>query len=66
MFPVWDPDRDVIHEDNWIVLLDVSRCETHEVALRLRAEGLRHLCFALKRAASSRPLATDTFVRSRW
>ena len=66
MFPVWDPDRDVVHEDNWMVSLDVSRCETHEVAEQLRAEALRHLRLALQRAASSRPLATDTFVRSRW
>lgn len=66
MFPVWDPDRDVVHEDNWMVYLDVSRCETHEAAEQLRTDALRHLRSTLERAACNRPLATDTFVRSRW
>jgi hypothetical protein len=66
MFPVWDPSRDVVHEDNWIVSVDVSRCESHEVAEQLRTEAVRHLVFTLQRAATNRPVATDTFVRSRW
>ena len=66
MFPVWDPSRDVVHEDNWMVSLDASQCETHEVADQRRTEAVRYLACALQQAASNRPLATDTFVRSRW
>src|ERR1700677_4332967 len=66
MFPVWDPNRDIVHEDNWMVSLDVSRCETHEAAEERRTEAIRHLAFTLRQAACDRPLATDTFVRSRW
>jgi hypothetical protein len=66
MFPVWDPNRDIVHEDNWMVWVDVSKCETHEAADQLRNEAVHYLVFTLQQAASNRPLATDTFVRSRW
>jgi hypothetical protein len=66
MFPVWDPDRDVVHEDNWMVWIDVSQCETPEGAAQRTVEAVLHLRYTLQCAARNRPLATDTFVRSRW
>lgn len=66
MFPVWDADRNVVHEDNWTVWIDCSKCETCERALIERQILLEGLVAALERAAQGRPLAVDTFVRSRW
>lgn len=66
MFPVWDPDRDLVHEDNWMLFLDAGVCETHKVAEQRRAESVDFLIATLHGAAQRRPLATDTFVRSRW
>jgi hypothetical protein len=66
MFPVWNPDRDVVHEDNWILEIDVSECATCEEARRRADETSLHLITTLEAAIRCRPLATDTFVRSRW
>jgi hypothetical protein len=32
MFPVWSPDRQVIHEDNWTLEIDASECADHREA----------------------------------
>lgn len=66
MFPVWNPDRDVVHEDNWILEIDVSECATCEEARQRTDETVLHLITMLEAAIRCRPLATDTFVRSRW
>jgi hypothetical protein len=66
MFPVWNPDRDTVHEDNWILEIDVRQCATPEEARRRTDETVLHLIATLKVAIRCRPLATDTFVRSRW
>jgi hypothetical protein len=66
MFPVWNPERDVVHEDNWMMWVDVSRCKTPEGAAEGRTEAVRYLISTLEQATLNRPLATDTFVRSRW
>jgi hypothetical protein len=66
MFPVWNPETDVVHEDNWILEIDVSDCKTSEEAGRRRNETVLHLIATLQAAIRCRPLATDTFVRSRW
>lgn len=66
MFPVWNSDTDTVHEDNWMVCLDASKCKTHEEAAKRSLRAVRYLIKTLQRAVSSRPLATDTFVRSRW
>jgi hypothetical protein len=66
MFPVWNPDRDTVHEDNWILEIDVSDCAAPEEARRRTDETVLHLIATLEAAIRCRPLATDTFVRSRW
>jgi hypothetical protein len=66
MFPVWNPDSDVVHEDNWSLEIDVSLCNSHDEAERLRDETAKYLIATLRTAIRHRPLATDTFVRSRW
>ena len=66
MFPVWDAERGVVHEDNWMVWIDTSKCRTHKEAIQERDRAVRFLIDTLIRAASSRPLAIDSFVRSRW
>lgn len=66
MGPTWNPETDVIHEDNWGLEIDVSWCETCDDAEIKRDETMTGLCAALQRAAQNKPLATDCFVRLRW
>jgi len=66
MFPVWNPERDIVHEDNWIVEIDVSECQSPEEARKKTDQTVKHLVATLETATRCRPLATDTFVRSRW
>ena len=66
MFPVWSPERDVVHEDNWIVEIDVSECATADEARSRANQTVKHLVTTLEAATRCRPIATDTFVRSRW
>jgi hypothetical protein len=66
MGPTWNPDTDVVHEDNWGIEMSVDWCETPKEARTKRDETVKGLCVALRRAAENRPLATDSFVRSRW
>ena len=66
MGPTWNPETDVVHEDNWGIELDVSWCVDHKEAGIKRDETVQGLCSALRRAAENKPLATDCFVRSRW
>jgi hypothetical protein len=66
MFPVWNPERDLVHEDNWIVEIDASECATPEEARIRTNQTVKHLVATLAAATRCRPLATDTFVRSRW
>lgn len=66
MFPVWNPDRDVVHEDNWMLTIDVSECANHQEAEDRRTATVKFLLSTLETARRNRPLATDTFVRSRW
>src|SRR5205085_11487432 len=63
MFPVWNPDRDTVHEDNWIVEIDVSDCTRPDEARRRTDKTVLHLIATLEAAIRCRPLATDTFVR---
>jgi hypothetical protein len=66
MFPVWNPERDVVHEDNWTLTMDVSKCADHQDADSRRTVTVKFLLTTLAAAARNRPLATDSFVRSRW
>jgi hypothetical protein len=66
MFPVWNPERDVVHEDNWTITIDVSQCADYQEADHRRTVTVKFLLTTLAAAARNRPLATDSFVRSRW
>jgi hypothetical protein len=66
MFPVWNPERDVVHEDNWTLTIDVSGCADPHEAEGRRNSTVAFLLATLEAARRNRPLATDTFVRSRW
>jgi hypothetical protein len=66
MFPVWDSERDVIHEDNWMVWIDLSQCNSLDEAKRKRSDAIDFLVLTLRRAVFDRPSYTDSFVRSRW
>lgn len=66
MFPVWSPERDVVHEDNWTLSVDVSSCADPQDAEDRRNVTVKFLLATLEAARRNRPLATDTFVRSRW
>ncbi|MGO9120471.1 MAG: hypothetical protein ACLQPD_23010 [Desulfomonilaceae bacterium] len=66
MGPTWNPKTDVVHEDNWGIELDVTWCVDHKEAASMRDKTVAGLCAALRRAVQQLPLATDTFVRSRW
>lgn len=66
MFPVWNPDMDVVHEDNWTLTLDVSDCADPQEAEDRRNLTVKFLLATLEVARRNRPIATDTFVRSRW
>lgn len=66
MFPVWNPERDVVHEDNWTLTIDVSKCADDREADYRRTLTVKFLLTTLAAAARNRPLATDSFVRSRW
>lgn len=66
MFPVWNPERDVVHEDNWTLTIDVSKCADYQEADHRRTVTVKFLLATLAGAARNRPLATDSFVRSRW
>src|SRR5918911_1232113 len=56
MSPVWNPDRDTVHEDNWILEIDVRQCATPEEARRRTDETVLHLIATLKVAIRCRPL----------
>lgn len=66
MFPVWNPDSDVVHEDNWTLEIDPRECSSCEEAERRRDITVKYLIATLEAAMRYRPLAIDTFVRSRW
>lgn len=66
MFPVWNPDRDVVHEDNWTVAIDASECADPHEAENRRTVTVKFLAATLEAASRNRPLAVDAFVRSRW
>lgn len=66
MFPVWSPDRQVVHEDNWTLEIDASECADHVEAENRRTVTVKFLLATLEAAGRKRPLATDSFVRSRW
>jgi hypothetical protein len=66
MFPVWNPDRDVVHEDNWTLTIDVRGCADPQEAEDRRNLTVKFLLATLETASRNKPLATDTFVRSRW
>jgi hypothetical protein len=66
MFPVWNPDRDVVHEDNWTLAIDASECADPREAENRRTVTVKFLLETLEAARRNRPLATDSFVRSRW
>ncbi len=66
MFPVWDSNRDIVHEDNWMVWIDLSNCTSLENAIEIRNSSVLFLEDTLKRAVANRPLSNDCFVRSRW
>ena len=66
MGPTWNPEMDVVHEDNWMLEISVSWCKSAEEAIMKRNATVEGLCTTLKSAAFNRPLATDCFVRSRW
>ena len=66
MFPVWSPERGVVHEDNWSLAIDVSECADPLEAENRRTVTVKFLLDTLEAARRNRPLATDTFVRSRW
>jgi hypothetical protein len=64
--PIYDPQRDIVHEDIWILEIDVSKCENYVEAQNRRDGTVQYLILMLDRARKNKPLATDTFVRSRW
>jgi hypothetical protein len=66
MFPVWNPERDVVHEDNWTLTIDVRHCADLQEVVDRRNATVKFLLATLESARRNRPLATDTFVRSRW
>jgi hypothetical protein len=66
MFPVWSPDRQVVHEDNWTLEIDASECADHLEAEGRRTVTVKFLLATLQTARRNLPLATDSFVRSRW
>ncbi|MGO9570225.1 MAG: hypothetical protein ACLP5H_22070 [Desulfomonilaceae bacterium] len=66
MGPTWNPETDVVHEDNWGLEMDATWCVDYIEAINMRDETVIGLCAALRRALKHRPLATDCFVRSRW
>ncbi len=66
MFPVWNPERDVVHEDNWTLAIDASECADHLEAENRRTVTVKFLLTTLEAASKNRPLAVDSFVRSRW
>jgi len=47
MGPTWNPDTDVVHEDNWGLEMDVTWCADHEEAAIKRDETIKGLCSAL-------------------
>jgi hypothetical protein len=66
MFPVWSPERNLVHEDNWSLAIDASECADHLEAENRRTVTVKFLTETLEAAARNRPLAVDSFVRSRW
>jgi hypothetical protein len=66
MFPVWDSDRDVVHEDNWMIWIDLSQCLTLDEARTAKLDTIKGVLAALESAARNLPNGSDCFVRSRW
>ncbi|MCH8094595.1 MAG: hypothetical protein IH953_08370 [Chloroflexi bacterium] len=66
MFPIWDWDLDVVHENNWSIEIHLSLCQTPEEAVARRDITVTGLVRSLEEGACNRPLAVDSFVRSRW
>src|SRR5436190_21843260 len=64
MFPVWSPDRQIVHEDNWTLEIDASECADHIEAENRRTVTVEFLLATLEAASRRRPLAEDSFVRS--
>ena len=65
MFPVWDTERDIVHEDNWIIWLDLSSCNELMEAETYRNQLIKELIITLDKAKNNLPLETD-YNRSIW